>query len=572
MPRQYHPWHLVEQGKRSRGTNCAPLGKSGVANLAVRIDQLALLFALVIAANLVLLAALQLPRRNRGSAGEPSGIPSAARGNEGLGGAGGATIGLLGGPGPPSTAGFISTVPLAVYQRVVRVASLLFIVSAMVVEALTGSGDITAVIVLLALAAVVILLFQDVLPYRSLGRWRLTIEAAAVIVVLTILVAITGGHTSAFFLGYVLFLGVAALWSSGIGPPVLALVTSAAYLGGVLLATDNLPAAPADIGRVAFNLVALSLVTYVSSVVGREQRAAREDALRLSRFDSLTGLQSRDYFATLLEQEILRAGRSGRPFALLMLDLDGLKAANDRFGHASGDLLLRAVADTLIGDIRVTDLAARYGGDEFVVFLPETDLAGAMLVADKVRIDIARLALPHDGQVIRTSVSVGLVTYPEDGRSSTELMRRADLAMYEAKRRGRDQVVRFAHQTRAPVVPDTAAPAPVSAAPAPVDTAAPREPSAKAEFAGATVPAQSLLVPVLAPIPAPAPSPAAGVIAVGSYPDTAVESWPAPDSGQPIASFSTQPQFEPPPLPETLHSGDVPAESPGRPPWESRSS
>ena len=88
-----------------------------------------------------------------------------------------------------------------------------------------------------------------------------------------------------------------------------------------------------------------------------------------------------------------------------------------------------------------------------MLLLPETDLAGAMLVADKVRIDIGRLALPHDGLVIRTSASIGLVTYPDDGRTSTELMRRADLAMYEAKRRGRDQMVRFARETKVPMAP-----------------------------------------------------------------------------------------------------------------------
>jgi diguanylate cyclase (GGDEF)-like protein len=207
-----------------------------------------------------------------------------------------------------------------------------------------------------------------------------------------------------------------------------------------------------------------------------------------------------------MEQEILRAARSGRPFALLMFDLDGLKAANDRFGHASGDTLLRAVADTLRGDIRITDVAARWGGDEFVLLLPETDLTGAMLVADKVRIDIGRLALPQDGLMVRTSASIGLVTYPDDGKSSTELMRRADLAMYEAKRRGRDQVVRFARESKQEVAPAATKPigvveasvatsngtgGPLSALPAPavvvtaegasVPTGAPNTPLAQAE-------------------------------------------------------------------------------------------
>lgn len=380
-----------------------------------------------------------------------------------------------------------SALPAIVYQRVVRVASLIFIGAAMVVVALTTSGDSTAITVILALGAFLIVLFQDVLPAGSLGRWRLPLEAAVAIVFLTILLALTGGHSSPFFFGYMLLLGAGAVWASGIGPPLLAVVTSAAYLVSVLVPVGSLPSTPADLGRVAFNVVALSLVTYVAAMVGREQRRARDAALRLSRFDSLTGLNNRDHFLGEVEQEILRAARSGRSFALLMLDLDGLKPANDRFGHAAGDQLLRAVAEAISGDIRVTDVAARYGGDEFVLLLPETDLAGAMLVADKVRVDIGRLALPRDGAAIRATASIGLVSYPDDGRTSNELMRRADLAMYEAKRRGRDQVVRFARDAQGPTSPTVT----VAAAPAEVMISQ----------------APAVAVPPPPPLPAPAASP-----------------------------------------------------------------
>jgi diguanylate cyclase (GGDEF)-like protein len=349
-------------------------------------------------------------------------------------------------------------VPAHLYQRVVRVAGLVFIVAAMVVVVLTDSGQVTPVVIFLALGAFVTVLSQEILPLGSLGRWRLPIEAGAAITFLTILLVLTGGKDSPFFFGYILLLGAGSVWASVRGAAVLALATSTAYLVGVLVPFNSVPTGAADISRIAFNLIALALVAYVSAVVGREQRRAREEALRLSRYDSLTGLHSRDYFLAEMEQEILRAARSGRPFALLMFDLDGLKAANDRFGHASGDTLLRAVADTLRGDIRITDVAARWGGDEFVLLLPETDITGAMLVADKVRIDIGRLALPHDGLVVRTSASIGLVTYPDDGKSSTELMRRADLAMYEAKRRGRDQVVRFAREAKADAGPPATKP------------------------------------------------------------------------------------------------------------------
>jgi diguanylate cyclase (GGDEF)-like protein len=406
----------------------------------VPIDQLALLFLVIIAANLVVLVALAFAWRGR-RAGSDHDRPLQHTMSEGTAGA------------SPRLRTSVSTVPPAVYQRVVRVASLVFIVAAMVVVQLTGSAFVTPVVLFLALGAVAIILSQEILPTRNLGNWRLPVEAGAAIAFLTVLLVLTGGHASPFFFGYILLLGAASLWASGFGSAILALATSAAYLIGVLLPFNSVPGSLADVGRIAFNLIALVLVAYVSAIVGREQRRAREEALRLSRFDSLTGLHSRDFFLAEMEQEILRAARSGRPFALLMLDLDGLKAANDRFGHASGDTLLRAVADTLRGDVRITDVAARWGGDEFVLLLPETDLTGAMLVADKVRIDIGRLALPNDGLVVRTSASVGLVTYPDDGKSSTELMRRADLAMYEAKRRGRDQVVRFAREAKADAAP-----------------------------------------------------------------------------------------------------------------------
>lgn len=425
------------------------------------IDQLALLFLVVVAANLLVLLALAFAWRGRRGQVELDRPPP----QQATDGTSGGSPRLLNGAG---------ALPPAVYQRVARVASLVFIVAALIVVQVTGTGPVTVIMVFLALGFFATVLFQEILPIASLGRWRLPVEATAAIVFLTVLLVLTGGHASPFFFGYVLLLGAASVWASGLGPPLLAVAISTAYLVGVILPFNPPPTAPADLGRVAFNLIVLALVAYVSAVVGREQRRAREEALRLSRFDSLTALHSRDYFLAEVEQEILRASRSGRPFALLMFDLDGLKAANDRFGHASGDTLLRAVADALRGDIRITDVAARYGGDEFVLLLPETDLNGAMLVADKVRVDISRLALPHDGLVIRTSASIGLVTFPEDGRTSTELMRRADLAMYEAKRRGRDQVVRFARETKqvGPGVPVQPTVAGVPTAPTVIDASA----------------------------------------------------------------------------------------------------
>ena len=471
------------------------------------IDQLALFFLVVIAANLLVLLALQLAWRARRGQTDPDRQPQMTQ----SAGAAGASSRLL------ANASALSP---QLYQRVVRVASLMFILAAMVDVQLTATGPVTVTMIFLAVGAIAIVLSQEILPVGRLGRWRLPFEAGAAIVFVTVLLILTGGDRSPFFFGYILLVGAASLWASGFGALLLAVATSLAYLIGVLVPLNSAPSTLADIGRIAFNVIALGLVAYVSAIVGREQRRAREEALRLSRYDSLTGLHSRDFFTAELEQEILRAARSGRAFALLMFDLDGLKAANDRFGHASGDTLLRAVADTLRGDIRVTDVAARWGGDEFVLLLPETDLTGAMLVADKVRIDVGRLALPHNGLVIRTSASIGLVTYPDDGKSSTELMRRADLAMYEAKRRGRDQVVRFAREPKqdagpgatmpigvvdATIAPGNGTAAPLSGQPAPavVVTA---EGGSVPEVTNVGVPVMAAQVPPVEPAAVPPPS------------------------------------------------------------------
>ena len=359
-----------------------------------------------------------------------------------------------------------------IYTRVARVVSYLFIGSALIVVTVAGEPARQPLLyIVLAMGALLIVVGQDLLPMSLLGRWRPAVEAGAVLGFLTLLVMLTGGYASPFFLGYVLLLAGTSLWAQGVGPYVLALAAIGMYVVGVAISPDGLPQ-PA-LGQVGFNIVALALTSYVASVIGREQRRAHEAALRLSRFDPLTELHSRSYFSVALEQEMLRSARSGRPFSLLMLDLDGLKPVNDRFGHDSGDRLLRGIAEVVRGAIRVTDLAARHGGDEFVVILPETDGAGALRVAEKLRRDIGQLALPENGQMIRSTVSIGLVSYPTDGRSSGELLRRVDAAMYEAKRRGRDRTVRYQSLgNKRPVPMDMPAnlppaPAPWDAPPAP---------------------------------------------------------------------------------------------------------
>jgi diguanylate cyclase (GGDEF)-like protein len=157
----------------------------------------------------------------------------------------------------------------------------------------------------------------------------------------------------------------------------------------------------------------------------------------------LTGLFNRTFFFAAIDREIARSLRSNRGFCLLMMDLDELKSINDKHGHFFGDRVLAGVGEVIRSGVRKIDTAARYGGDEFVVLLPETDPTGAYVLAEKVRIGVTELDVSVSGARLQASISVGVVSFPEDGKTSDELMISADQAMYASKRSGKNRVMGF---------------------------------------------------------------------------------------------------------------------------------
>jgi diguanylate cyclase (GGDEF)-like protein/PAS domain S-box-containing protein len=158
-----------------------------------------------------------------------------------------------------------------------------------------------------------------------------------------------------------------------------------------------------------------------------KQRQLEDHLRQLAAHDPLTGLANYRRLAEVLDMEIKRSERTGREFALLLFDLDGLKQINDRYGHMTGSHALCRVADVL-GFCRNTDTAARYGGDEFAVVLPETGVEAANKVAQRICESIA-----NDGMGPLLSVSIGVAVYPHDGERIEALLRKADVAMYLMK-------------------------------------------------------------------------------------------------------------------------------------------
>lgn len=194
-----------------------------------------------------------------------------------------------------------------------------------------------------------------------------------------------------------------------------------------------------------------SLVDYdgqkVILAVARDitERKEAETRIRyLADYDQLTGLPNRTQFTRRCEQELNRAQRHDHQMAILFLDLDGFKAVNDTHGHAIGDELLKVVAQRLTASLRSSDIAARQGGDEFVILLPEiSGSRTAERVADKL-IETVNQPIDLNGHALHVGVSIGLALYPHHGTTVDTLQRHADTAMYTAKHAGRNQWAAFA--------------------------------------------------------------------------------------------------------------------------------
>ncbi len=276
----------------------------------------------------------------------------------------------------------------------------------------------------------------------SRGRFAPWMPAAHLnlgLVLLTIWVSFSGGAQSPFVWVYAVAVGIyGLLWGRRWGL-VTAILCSAYLLAATFLdALIHTPAAPwlailLPLRALFANHIAVFFLTaVVSGTLRRQVQEIFHEALT----DELTGLANRRALRDTLDRELARAG-STKPLSLLVVELDGFKAINDRLGHLEGDQVLKQVADILRDCCRSTDALARFGGDEFVAVLPQTSRDEALIVAKRIRAMVEGLRRPAGTGM---STSVGLATFPDDGLTVRELIEAADLAMYRVKARGGNSV------------------------------------------------------------------------------------------------------------------------------------
>jgi diguanylate cyclase (GGDEF)-like protein len=168
------------------------------------------------------------------------------------------------------------------------------------------------------------------------------------------------------------------------------------------------------------------------------REALREQSVR----DPLTGLYNRRYMQEMLKQNLSRVTRKLHPLGLIMLDIDHFKSFNDTHGHAAGDALLRELGRFLQSRVRMEDVACRYGGEEFILIMPEASLEVAQRRAEQLRAEATELRVRDAGLVIEgITLSIGVALYPLHAQAPDTLLRAADAALYRAKQEGRNRVV-----------------------------------------------------------------------------------------------------------------------------------
>jgi diguanylate cyclase (GGDEF)-like protein len=191
----------------------------------------------------------------------------------------------------------------------------------------------------------------------------------------------------------------------------------------------------------------LLLMAFSHRLIARERldhQATVGHLENLAMTDPLTGLGNRRALERALESAVARAKRHGSDLSVILLDVDHFKHCNDRFGHEVGDDVLRAVAGVLLGAVRTEDFVGRYGGEEFLVVLPDADEAGSVRTAERIRIAVRALSLP----LPPVTISAGVASLRDQSLSTAGLIAAADDALYVSKRSGRDRVTHFAHEPR----------------------------------------------------------------------------------------------------------------------------
>ena len=284
-----------------------------------------------------------------------------------------------------------------------------------------------------------VLLFRYVNFYRQETLWKLAIETGMMIVFITWVLVYTGRLSSPLVNLYLLVIITSSLTLGRVATIVYMFLIAGCYLWLGYPAKHNSPFPTVGAEFVA-QFAPMLLVAYITTMLSADTRRAMAHVKTLSETDELTGTLNRRAFLSISARTHSLAQRFGRKYSVLMIDSDCLKLVNDQYGHEAGDTLLKVMVQKIQDELRQSDLLSRFGGDEFVVLLPDTDTEGALLTAERIREKIAIATLHIGAKQVPISASMGVATYPDSGADFDRVLEASDAAMYTSKNGGKNRV------------------------------------------------------------------------------------------------------------------------------------
>ncbi|MBM3343066.1 MAG: GGDEF domain-containing protein [Betaproteobacteria bacterium] len=316
---------------------------------------------------------------------------------------------------------------------------LLILVLVYQLKAVPDEFAATALSMAMFFYAAFVLLFRYVNVYRREAYWKLAVETGMMIVFITWVLFYTGKLASPLVNLYLLVVITSSLALGRMATVVAMVVIATCMLWLDYPRSQNILLASYGVdflGRIA----PLALVAYVTTMLSADTRRAMGEIKTLSETDDLTGILNRRAFLSSSAHTVNLSQRYGRDFSIIMMDSDSLKAVNDANGHEAGDELLKAMVMHAQQELRRPDLLARYGGDEFVLLLPDTNAEGARLTAERIRERIESMPLAVGNKRVDITASMGVASYPEHGADYEQVLEAADAALYASKSRGKNRV------------------------------------------------------------------------------------------------------------------------------------
>ena len=327
------------------------------------------------------------------------------------------------------------------FSRTVAEIEWLLVILVMLYQVVQGKNDESTAPVYfgLILYSAFVIGFRYFNVYRTESRWKLAIETWVMIVFITWILYHTGRLESPLANLYLLTIVTSALTLGKLVTLLEMALIAACYIFLGYSSTDDSLFWITNAGDFMSQLAPMLLVAYITTMLSADIRTALSRIKIISETDELTGIYNVRAFTSLAGRAHKQSIRYGHVYSIVMIDSDNLKAVNDTYGHEAGNRLLRLTVTCVQQGLRETDVFARYGGDEFVVLLPQTKPDGAFEVAERIRKTIAGMPLDTQGKQVPTTVSIGIASFPAHGEELAVIMSRADQAMYMSKQRGRNR-------------------------------------------------------------------------------------------------------------------------------------